>query len=159
MKKVFSFVLSFILLVNVFSQIAFANGERFIVSTEHKSIINIDQPYEDDAQSSGLIYHYSLGISREGNTTLYISAETVCDMDVVKSGFKGLKVERRQNSNSSWSSYYSYGNVYQDSWIANFEEELTVDPGYQYRVICKHYAKKNILNTQTISNTSNIVTF
>lgn len=52
-----------------------------------------------------------------------------------------------------------YGNVYFDSYAATIIRNLPVDPGYQYRVTCKHYAKKNILNTQTISNTSNIVTF
>ena len=113
----------------------------------------------DEIQASGLIYHYNLAASKKDSTTLKIEGTTSCDPVVVKCGFKNLKVQRRANSSSSWSDYYDYGNVYQDGDYAILSRHLPVDPGYQYRVTCKHYAKKNILNTQTISNTSNIVTF
>lgn len=117
-----------------------------------------DQDYEE-IRASGLIYHYNLAASKKNSTTLEIEGDTSCDPVVVKCGFKNLKVQRRINSSSSWSDYYDYGNVYYDSCAAAIGRDLPVDPGYQYRIICKHYAKKNILNTQTISNTSNIVTF
>lgn len=158
MKKLLALFLSVVLLLNIVSFFALANEEEARLNSDANSY-NTKNNIEEEIRASGLIFHYSLGVSREGNTTLHISAETICDLVVVKSGFKSLMVERRQNSSSSWTTYYNYGNVYQDSCTAYFEDELTVDPGYQYRATCKHYAKKNILNIQTISNTSNIVTF
>ena len=116
-------------------------------------------PNNDEIQASGLIYQFNLAAAKESSTKLYIEGFTDCDPVVVKCGFKNLKVQRRANSSSSWSDFYNYGNVYEDTDYAIISRTITVDPGYQYRVTCKHYAKKNILNTQTISNTSNIVTF
>ena len=49
-------------------------------------------------------------------------------------------------------------NVYADAGVANLSTTLPIASGYQYRISCKHYAKKNILSVQTIANTSNIVT-
>ena len=117
-----------------------------------------NQDYEEN-RASGLIFSYNLSASKENSTTLVIYGLTSCDPAVVKCGFKNLKVQRRANSSSSWSDFHDYGNVYEDTNLAAIGRTLTVDPGYQYRVTCKHYAKKNVLNTQTISNTSNIVTF
>lgn len=113
----------------------------------------------DEIKASGLIYQYDLSASKRDSTTLIVYGLTDCDPVVVKCGFKNLKVQRRANSSSSWSDFYDYGNVYLDSHHYAIGRYLNVDPGYQYRITCKHYAKKNILNTQTISNTSNIVTF
>ena len=141
-KKIISVLLA---LVCLFSSVAFATYAA------NNSV--------DEMQASGLIFRFNLAISKENSTTLYIEGSTVCDPVVVKCGFKNLKVQRRANSSSSWSDFYDYGNVYSDSDYAILGRYLTVDSGYQYRVTCKHYAKKNILNTQTISNTSNIVTF
>lgn len=113
----------------------------------------------DDIQASGLIFQFYLSVNKIDNTTLCISGLTDCDAVVVKCGFKNLKVQRRANSSSSWSDYYDFGNLYRDTFGYYLSRDLTVEPGYQYRATCKHYAKKNILSTQTISNTSNIVTF
>ena len=113
----------------------------------------------DEIQASGLIFHYDLTASKKNSTTLTIEGTTSCDPVVVRCWFKNLKVQRRVNSSSSWSDFYDYGNVYLDASFYAISRNLPVDPGYQYRITCKHYAKKNILNTQTISNTSNIVTF
>lgn len=156
MKRFITFVLIWFYVFQLFSFSSFANDfthlDRIVVTTNE----NVEDISD---RASGLIFSYSLSIARQGNTTLVIGGETVCDSVVVKCGFKNLKVERRQNSTSSWSEYYNYGNLYYDTNVYNLHKELQVDPGYQYRVTCKHYAKKNILNTQTISNTSNIVTF
>lgn len=141
-KRILAFLM---VLICLFSSFAFA-----AYATEQD---------DEENRASGLIYHYTLVISKKNSTTLEIEGDTSCDPVVVKCGFKNLKVQRRANSSSSWSDYYDYGNVYFDSYAATIIRNLPVDPGYQYRVTCKHYAKKNILNTQTISNTSNIVTF
>ncbi len=113
---------------------------------------------ELQTRATGLILSYSLGISRNGNT-LTITGTTNCNPDVVKCGFKNLTVERRLNSSSSWEDYYEYGNKYLDAASANISTSLTVESGYQYRVTTKHYAKKSLLVTQTISNESNYLTF
>ena len=142
-KKIIAMLMALVCLLASFS--VFANAEVYSSG--------------DEIQASGLILHFSLSATKENSTTLAIDGSTVCDPVVVKCGFKGLKVQRRANSSSSWSDFYDYGNVYRDSWSYVIDRELPVDPGYQYRVVCKHYAKVNLLNTQTISNTSNIVTF
>lgn len=113
----------------------------------------------NEIQASGLIFRYNLAISKKDSTTIHIEGLTDCDPVVVKCGFKNLIVQRRASSSSSWSDYYDYGNIYDDSNLAALGKYLAVDVGYQYRVTCKHYAKKNLFSTQTISNTSNIVTF
>lgn len=116
-------------------------------------------PNDDEIQASGLIFQFNMAASKDSSTKLYIEGFTDCDPVVVKCGFKDLKVQRRANSTSSWADYYNFGNVYEDTDYAIISRSLTVEPGYQYRVTCKHYAKKNLFSTQTISNTSNIVTF
>lgn len=113
----------------------------------------------DEIQASGLILEFHLILSKKNSTTLTIDGLTHCIPTVVKCGFKELKIQRRPNSSSSWSDYHNYGNDYVDVNSYETVKELTVDPGYQYRAICKHYGKKNILSIQTISNTSNVVAF
>lgn len=124
----------------------------FVLTNEsNESIENLNK-----TRASGLIYAYGIDISKNG-TTLLIAGETDCISAVVKCGFKNLTVERRKTSSDSWEDYYEYGNVYADSNFANLSTSLSVASGYQYRVTCKHYAKKSLLVTQSISNTSNIV--
>lgn len=122
-------------------------------------VVNATDNNSDEIQASGLILNYDLTGVKKNSNTLTVYGTTSCNPEVVKCGFKNLIVQRRVNSSSSWSDYYDYGNVYDDSCFLAIGRDLPVDPGYQYRIICKHYAKKNILNTQTISNTSNTVTF
>lgn len=142
MKRITSIIMALVCLVCSFAFVAYAadNGG-------------------DETKASGLIFNYDLTAVKDNSTTLIVYGTTSCDPVVVKCGFKNLKVQRRSNSSSSWSDFYDYGNVYFDSNYASIARDLPVDPGYQYRITCKHYAKKNILNTQSISNTSNIVTF
>lgn len=111
----------------------------------------------NETRASGLILTYALSIKKSG-TSIIISGKTVCGPDVVKCGFKNLTVERRKNSSSSWSEYYDYGDVYSNSAAAIINTTLSVASGYQYRVTCKHYAKKSLLSTQTISNASAVLT-
>ena len=110
-----------------------------------------------DARVTGLIAAYGLSLEKTG-TTLKIYGQTLCAPDVVKCGFKDLVIQRRASSDDSWKDYYDYGNVYADTSLANLNTTLSVAAGYQYRISCKHYAKKSLLLTQSISNTSNTVT-
>ena len=112
---------------------------------------------ENSVMASGLITNYSIGISKSGST-LTIAGRTQCVTDVVKCGFSKVTIQRRANSSSSWSNYQTYTSLYVDGYKYTLSKSLTVASGYQYRVTCTHYAKKSLLSTQKINNTSNTVT-
>lgn len=161
MKRIVSFLLSVVLMVSFYAfDIGAVDDEPsppyvidFVLTTESEST-DVEQ---NSSRVSGLITSYGLSLSKSG-TTLEISGRTHGTSEVIKSGFKNLTVERRKTSDDSWEDYYEYGNVYRDAFAASLSTSLVVASGYQYRISCKHYAKKNLLAIQTISNTSNIVT-
>lgn len=156
MKRLVSLLLCAILL---FTSLVFsANALNEEVVGDCLSTLPPLEGVSETAESrvTGLIYIYALEISVTGSS-IKILAETYCDDSVVKSGFKNLIVQRKKVTDSSWSDYHDYGNLYSESYSASINTTLAVESGYQYRVSCKHYAKKNILLTQSISNTSNVV--
>ena len=108
--------------------------------------------------ATGLINIYSIAIKKSGNN-LIIAGKTQGSSDVIKCGFKEVKIQRRSNSSSSWSNYKTYTDLYNDSRTYTLSKSISVPAGYQYRVTCTHYAKKNIFSTQKIDNTSNTLTF
>ena len=162
MKKIIAVFLFLIMLLTSLSLNVLATDENidnpevlgFVLIAESNSRVEGDI---NAARATGLITSYGLGLSKNG-TTLNISGRTNCAADIVKCGFKNLVVERRKTSSDSWEEYYDYGNVYVDAASANLSTTLAVASGYQYRISCKHYAKKSLLVTQSISNTSGIVT-
>ncbi len=160
MKKLTALVLCLILVVSFFSfNVTAAEDEitptvESFVLTDYNDQTLVDESAE--VRASGLILSYGLSLSKSG-TTLKLAGLTNCSLEVVKCGFKNLVVERRKTSSDSWEEYYDYGNVYVDGITANLSTSLSVASGYQYRLSCKHYAKKNLLSTQSISNTSNVV--
>lgn len=152
MKKIGSLVLCLILLFTCcVSQVNAV--EDYNVDDR---LICEDTDSSNSSRATGLIMVYSLNLSVTGNT-LKLYAETYCAAEVVKSGFKNLVVQRRKAGSTSWSDYYDYGDQYADSYSASFGATLVVPSGYQYRLSCKHYAKKSLLVTQSIANTSNVV--
>lgn len=161
MKKIIAVFLSLITLVS-FSTFNISAADinyevpvvvDFILTSDN----DIDIVDESDTRASGLIFSTALGIAKEGSNLL-IEGKTLCSTEVVRCGFKDLMVQRRASGDDSWRDYYEYGNVYVETSTALLSTTLAVARGYQYRVTCKHYAKKSLLVTQTISNTSNIVT-
>ena len=110
------------------------------------------------SNSSGLITRYNIAVSKSSGK-LSIVGLTVGRAEVVKCGFTKVIVQRRTSSNGSWTEYKKYTSLYYNSSAYALSKTLSVPSGYQYRVICTHYAKKNMLNTQKIDNTSNIVSF
>lgn len=112
---------------------------------------------DDMARASDLISGYAIGISKSG-TTIDIVGKTIGRYDVVKSGYTKVVIQRRANSSSSWSNYKTYKDIYADLPACYLSKSITVAKGYQYRVTCVHYAKKSLLSTQKIDNTSNTVT-
>lgn len=112
----------------------------------------------ENERAIGLIHFYSIAISKDGNT-MYIGGKTTGTADVVKSGFKEVVIQRRANSSTSWSDYIVYEDLYINQPIYNLAKAITVPSGYQYRVTCIHYVKKNFLLVQKIDNVSNVLTF
>ena len=129
----------------------------YVIEFEISSGSYENQSEENSSRASGLITSYSLSLSKTGNT-LKLLGSTHGTSEVVRSGFKSLTVERRKSNSYDWEDYYEYGNVYIDAAAASLNTTLAVESGYQYRISCKHYAKKSLLVTQSISNTSNTVT-
>ena len=168
MKKFFRLVfiicLSFVMLVPTTFAVD-ANSPEWqdvtLTDEEFASILalNPNNPTtNENTRASDLIAFYSIAINKDGNT-LYIVGKTTGTTEVVKCGFKEVVVQRRVNSSSSWSDYATYEDLYWDATMYNMAKTLTVPSGYQYRVTCVHYAKKNIFSVQKINNVSNILTF
>lgn len=160
MKKITIFILTIVLIVSSFIfNVSATTDEISPTILDFSLTTNIEQTlnYQNsNTRATGLIISYGLELRKSG-TTLTILGLTDCYLDVVKCGFKDFIIQRRKTSSDSWEDYYEYGNLYIESTAANLNTTLVVESGYQYRISCKHYAKKNILSVQTIANTSNIV--
>lgn len=106
--------------------------------------------------ASGLIVSYGIGVSSSGSNLL-IAGKTICAPDVVKCGFTVVTIQRRTVSTASWTTYKTYEDLYRDSNSYTLTKTIAVPTGYQYRVVCTHYAKKSLFSTQKISNASNVI--
>lgn len=106
--------------------------------------------------ASGLIVSYGIGVSCSGSNLL-IAGKTICAPDVVKCGFTVVTIQKRTYSTTPWTTYKTYEDLYRDSNSYTLTKTIAVPTGYQYRVVCTHYAKKSLFSTQKISNTSNII--
>lgn len=160
MKKFICLILSLILTFSFFSLKPNAVDDKtvvpYVIDFSITSVTD-ESSSNNNTRATGLINSYSLYLTKTGST-LNITGQTHGSMEVIKCGFKDLMIQRRKNSSYAWEDYYEYGDLYIDAWMANLNTTLAVAPNYQYRISCKHYAKKNILMVQTISNVSNIVT-
>ena len=108
--------------------------------------------------STGLIIESTLGIGKNG-TSLLISGKTVGSSDVKKCGFTKVVIQRKKSTESSWSNYKTYTDLYSDSNYYALGKSVTVEKGYQYRVTARHYAKKSLLSTQKVDSTTGYLTF
>lgn len=108
--------------------------------------------------SSDLINRHSIAIQKNGNS-LIIAGTTYGSSEVSKCGFTKVSIQRRSNSSASWSNYQTYSDLYNNSHQYILSKSISVPSGYQYRVTCTQYAKKNLVSTQKINGTSNILTF
>ncbi len=161
MKRIISMLLSFALMFSFFTFNVIATTDEdftpYIVDFNITTDITSTEALNENTRASDLIYFYGLSLSRTG-TMLKITGSTHCVMGVVKCGFKDLMIQRRKTSSDSWKDYFEIGDVYAESVAANLDMDVSVASGYQYRVTCKHYAKKNLLTVETVSNISNIAT-
>lgn len=167
MKKVFMSAIIFTLLVSLLlPTVAFAEGggqpeewqDISLTEEEMDDILSLNPDNGVSTYASNLITIYNIAISKNGNT-LIIVGKTHGISDVKKCGFKEVVVQRRKVGSDSWSNYTKYTDLYLDTSSYTLSKSLTVDSGYQYRVTCIHYAKKNIFSTQKISNISNALVF
>ena len=160
MKRLVSFLLCVaVLLTGGICQVSSAEEEKFVPYIIDFSLTS--PVFETESESAeprvkGLILMYGIDLSVSGKN-LVIRAETYCDDEVIKSGFKDFTVQRKKVTSGTWSNYCDYGFLYSNSYAATLNTTLAVESGYQYRISCKHYAKKNVLLTQSVSNTSNVV--
>ena len=167
MKRIISFALSICFLFSLFiPNTAFASVEEeagdwqdISLSEEEFNAILSNNPNNDiRPMATGLINLYSIGISKNGNT-LIIAGQTIGATGVVKCGFTKVTIQRRKDSSSSWTDYKVYENLYNDAGSYALAKSYIVISGYEYRVTCTHYAKKNLLSVQKIDNTSNTIKF
>lgn len=167
MKKTISIVLSicflfFLFIPNtVFASVEEEAGDWQDISLseeEFNTILSNNPNNEIRPLASGLINAYSIAISKNGNT-LIIAGQTIGATGVVKCGFTKVTIQRRKDSSSSWTDFKTYEDLYVDGGTYALAKKYVVISGYEYRVTCTHYAKKNILSVQKINNTSNTIKF
>lgn len=167
MKKFISVALSILFLFSLYiPNTAFASAEEgegewqdiYLSEEEFNAILSNNPNNEIRPLATGLIDYYSIGISKDGNKLL-IAGKTSCVTGVIKCGFTKVTIQRRKDSSSSWTDFKTYEDLYVDARTYNLAKSYIVISGYEYRVTCTHYAKKNILSVEKISNTSNTIKF
>lgn len=166
MKKLLKTVLVVLLCItSAFSFNSFAaDGDKVqwydvdLTEGEMQEILDLNSQNNISTRATDLILAYNVGINREGST-LYLVAKMVCDTDVVKCGFKKIVIQRRASTSSSWTTYVTYEDLYNENCAHAISRAISIPFDYQYRAVCTFYAKKNILVTQKIELNSNIVTY
>ena len=135
--------------------------DLILTEEEFNTILSNNTIYTTDynTRATGLISAYAIAISKSNTNTLNIAGLTTGTADVIKCGFKEVVIQRRASSSASWADYMIYEDLYWDTGAYNLAKTLTVPAGYQYRVTCIHYAKKNIFSVQKIENVSNVIQF
>lgn len=152
--KLKKFVAIVLALISVFSFEVFATTNSNIF--ENKDIILFNEFEENTTRVTGLIGSYYIGISRDGDY-MNLLAKINCIPDVVKCGFKEIKIYRKVTGTTNWTFVRSYEDIYYDGCGHTFATSLQILPNFDYRATCIHYAKKNILMTQTIDDYSNVI--
>lgn len=162
MKKYISMFLTILMIITCFAPVtAYASEsteddvyftQEEFEALEHIYAVGIT-PY-----TTGLIIDKNLGIAKDG-TILKITGKTEGSSEVVKCGFTKVVVQRKKASETSWSNYKTYKDLYSDSTKYNLSKSITVEKGYQYRVTATHYAKKSLFSTQKIDSTTGYLTF
>ena len=163
MKKLIKFTLIFsLILINVFPMNAFATEDvpqwqdAEFSEEELAELYALGTKLGLNERATGLIMDGVLAVSNSG-TTLLIFGEISCTTEVKKCGFKEVVVQKRTTSNGNWVNIFTYEDLYVDSDYYSIQKRLGVVAGYDYRVTCIYYAKKNIFSVQKIEATSNIV--
>ena len=163
-SRAFAIILAFLFVFQA-SFVAFADDEPdwqdIVLTAEEFNEILAQNPNNSASTcASGLILTYAIAIGGKvssGSAKLVIAGETYCAPDVNKCGFTVVTIKRRTSSLSSWTTYKTYEDLYNDRPDYILSKTITVPSGYQWRVYCTHYAKKSILSKEKIDNYSNVV--
>lgn len=158
-KSIFLICLSLIMMLPVTAYAEETQPEWNDITLSQEELDEMLAPYEvnnSNARASGLITTYTIAIKKSG-TNLLIAGKTNCNADVTKCGFSEVIVQRRKTNSDSWAQYAKYTDLYSNSVSYVLTKTITPPSGYQYRITCKHYAKKSLFSTETITNISNIV--
>ena len=163
MKKIIKFTLIFsLILINVFPMHAFATEkapqweDAEFSEEELAAIYALGTELELNERATGLITSGSIAVGNSG-TTLLIVGRLTCTTEVKKCGFKEVVVQKRTTANGDWVNIFTYEDLYADTSTYVMQKSLGVVAGYDYRVTCIYYAKKNIFSVQKIEAVSNIV--
>lgn len=163
MKNFIKLTLIFsLVLINIFPVHAFATEkvpqweDAEFSEEELAQIYALGTKLELNERATGLILDGIIAVSNSG-TTLYIYGEISCTTEVKKCGFKEIVVQKRTTANGEWVNIFTYEDLYSDFYSHTSQKNLGVVAGYDYRVTCIYYAKKNIFSVQKIEATSNIV--
>lgn len=163
MKKLLSIILTSLILITCLVPFT-ALASDSVVENNAKydfTVIENDETTSIEGislYSSNLIVRNNLKIKKDG-TLLKITGLTECNSEVVKCGFTKVVVQRKKSSETNWSNYKIYKDLYSNSTRYDLSKSLTVSKGYQYRVTAIHYAKKSLLSTQKINATTGYLTF
>lgn len=159
-KSVFIVVLCF---VSIFPSQAFAlekndiEVSNIVLSQEEiNEILALGNTYTPDERATGLILTATAAIN-DNYKLLQFVGHISCVENVVKCGFENIVVQRRVSSSASWTDYYTFDDSYSDDSYHNVVKAVTTNTGYEYRVVCNLYAKKNFFSVQRIDMVSNII--
>lgn len=163
MKKIIALLLAMLTLVVPFTT-AFAqtNDELevrdiYISNEDFNKLEHVDSEGENALpRATGLIVTKSLSLAKDGNY-LIIKAETRGTADVKNCGFTYIKLQ--QYKNYEWVDCATFKDCYNDSAYCLITKSIAAPKGYAYRVVAQHYAKKNILSTEKIDNTTSSIYF
>ena len=159
-KAVFIIVLCFI---SIFSSQAFAfekndiEVSNIVLSQEEiNEILALGNTYTPEERASGLILTATAAIDDDYKLLQFVGT-MMCIGEVVKCGFENIVVQRRASSSSAWTHYYTFDDSYEESTSHTVIKAVTTNKGYEYRVVCNLYAKKNIFSVERIDMVSNIM--
>ncbi len=113
---------------------------------------------ENGERATGLIILCTISIN-DDFSLLQAVGSIECVSSVVKCGFKDIIVQKRASSSSSWVKHYQFDDELTESNEHSLVKAVTTDLGYQYRVVCTFYAKKNFFSVETITGYSNIMSW
>lgn len=162
-RRIKSVLIIILCFISVFSSQAFALEKNDIEvcdvvlsQKEINEILALGNTYTADERASGLIISATAAINDDYKLLQFVGTIN-CISDVVKCGFEDIVVQRRASSSSAWTDYYTFDDSYSDFHIHTAIKAVTTVTGYEYRVTCTLYAKKNIFSVQRIDMVSNIM--